>query len=81
MTAMHLAEEILREIDAGRLDADAVVVRPFCMCDQDVGYVEAQFLDQVIRRWEPADVEPEGRVYKHGSAAPGDNATATLKLG
>lgn len=55
MTVKELADRIVAEISAGHLDPKAVVVRPFCMCDEDVGYVEAMHLDQVVRRWDLSD--------------------------
>lgn len=81
MTARELAERILAEIAAGELDPNAVVVRPLCMCDESVGYVEAQHLDQVIRRFDSAGPDSHKRLYKHGNVPPGDDAVRTMKLG
>ena len=91
MTARELAEQILREIKDGTLDAEAIVVRPLCMCDQEHGLVEARYLDQVVRRYEgvpeslqvlaaEVDVRPT-RTFKHGNVAPGPSTQKTVKLG
>jgi len=50
MNARELAERILREIENGALDPEAIVVRPFCTCDGDYGYVEVRHLDQALQR-------------------------------
>jgi hypothetical protein len=90
MRARELAEQILREIEEGTLDPEAIVVRPFCMCDEEPGYVEARYLDQVVRRyeigWQPPDPEHgenpiDSRIFKKGSVAPGPSTETTLKLG
>lgn len=85
MTAQELAARILAEIAAGELDPNAIVIRPLCMCDEQVGYVEAQYLDQVVRGFEASNVEPEsgrsGRLYRYGAVPLGDGAARTLKLG
>ena len=52
MNVQELVDELQSRIDSGDITPSTVVVRPFCMCDQDVGYVEARHLDQVIRLWE-----------------------------
>ena len=89
MNARELAQAILDEIEAGTLDPEAIVVRPFCMCDDEYGYVEARYLDQVIRRYEPV-VEPEwakglgespSRMFRSGNVEPGPSTALTLKLG
>ena len=89
MTARELAQEILDRIEAGTLDPEAIVVRPSCMCDDEYGFVEAEHLDQVIRRYEPM-TEPEWaeglgksplRLFRHGNVAPGPSTALTLKLG
>jgi hypothetical protein len=91
MTARELAEQILRGIEDGTLDAEAIVVRPVCMCDQEQGLVEARYLDQVVRRFEDApesmralaaeaDFVPT-RTFKHGTVEPGPSARKTVKLG
>ncbi|MEZ4222564.1 MAG: hypothetical protein R3B13_16610 [Polyangiaceae bacterium] len=82
MKLRELADEIVRRIDAGEIDPDAIVVRPLCMCDEEVGYVEAQFLDQVVRQIDSApDVAPPGRIYRHGNAPASRNTAVTVKLG
>jgi hypothetical protein len=81
MNALELAERILADIEAGTLDPNAVVIRPFCMCDQDLGYVEAAFLDQVIRRHDPAHLVSGQRIYRYGNVEPSGDTTVTLKLG
>jgi hypothetical protein len=85
MTAQELAARILAEIATGELDPDAIVIRPVCMCDEDVGYIEAHYLDQVVRRFEAYHIESEsghsGRVYRYGAVPLGDGAARTLKLG
>jgi len=90
MTTRELAEEILQRIKDGTLDPEAVVVRPFCACEDDNGYLEADHLDQVVRRYDEVS-EPEwfkdldgkfhSRVYKYGSVEPGPLTCLTLKLG
>ena len=42
MKAKELATKILAMIEAGELDPDAIVVRPFCLCDEDNGWIEAR---------------------------------------
>jgi hypothetical protein len=91
MKARELAEQILREIEDGTLDPEAVVVRPLCMCDENYGLVEARYLDQVTRRFEntPESVlalaaEAEfvsTRTFSYGNVEPGPTAQKTLKLG
>lgn len=91
MNVKELAERILREIEDGTLDPQAIVVRPFCMCDEEYGFVEAQHLDEVVRRYEVAHdpTEPIGmqeesialRIYKYGNVEPGPPTVKTLKLG
>lgn len=82
MTVQELADLIRRRIDEGTLDPDAVVVRPFCLCDEESGFVDAQHLDEVIRTWEPAPgVSPSRRIYKYGNADPGGQTEKTVKLG
>lgn len=80
MTARELAERILDRIKEGSLNPNAIVVRPFCMCDEEVGYVEASFLDQADRRWEPADGDID-KLFKYGEVPPGVPSITTLKLG
>lgn len=80
MTVKELAELILVRIEAGELDPDARVVRPFCMCDTDVGYIEARFLDDVRRAWDRAPgIEGEGRIYRYGNSEDVE-AVMTVKL-
>ena len=91
MNARELAEQILREIEDGTLDPEAVVVRPVCMCDQEYGLVEARYLDQVIRRFEnvpeavqklAADAEfVPTRTFSHGNVESGPSTQKTVKLG
>ena len=87
MKVRELAEEILRQIERGELDPEATVVRPFCLCDSENGYVEAHYLDQIVRRYEDSEpVEFEGeisvtRMFKHGNVEPGPFTEKTLKLG
>lgn len=91
MNARELAERILLAIENGTLDPEAIVVRPFCMCDDAYGYVEARHLDQVVRRYEdvlePArPVDSDGkpvaaRIFKYGNVDPGPSTEKTLKLG
>jgi hypothetical protein len=89
MNVRELAQEILQRIEAGTLDPQAVVVRPSCMCDDEYGYVEAQYLDQVVRRYEEVS-EPEwskglgkspSRIFRYGDVEPGPSTALTLKLG
>lgn len=82
MTAAQLADELRRMLDAGELDPDAIFVRPFCMCDEDVGYVEVRYIDQVRRMFSdaPADSGETSRLFHFGSSA-GPNAAQTVKLG
>jgi hypothetical protein len=91
MNARELAERILKEIEEGTLDPEAIVIRPFCMCDEEYGFVEAMHLDQVIRRYEAVpepptlsdqDGEPiASRIFKYGNVEPGPFTERTLKLG
>jgi hypothetical protein len=91
MNARELAERILRDIEEGTLDPDAIVVRPFCLCDEEGGLVEARHVDQVVRRFEPIPkpsppIESEGepiatRIFKYGSVEPGPSTAKTVKLG
>jgi hypothetical protein len=91
MNARELAEQILRAIEDGTLDPEAIVVRPFCACDDEYGYVEARHLDRVVRRYEDV-LEPSGpvesdgepiasRIFKYGNVDPGPSTEKTLKLG
>jgi len=91
MNAIELAERILRDIEDGTLDPEAIVVRPFCLCDEECGLVEARHVDQVVRRYEPVAepsvaVEEDGepiatRIFKYGSVEPGLSTAKTMKLG
>jgi hypothetical protein len=91
MNARELAETILRDIEEGTLDPDAVVVRPFCLCDEECGLIEARHVDQVVRRYEsvpapPPPIELDGdpvatRIFKRGSVEPGPSTAKTVKLG
>ena len=54
MTAAQLADDLRRMPDAGELDPNAVFFRPACMCDEDVGYVEVRYIDQVRRMFSDA---------------------------
>lgn len=83
MKARELAKQIFRRIEDGTLDPEAVVVRPFCACDDDFGFVEAQYLDQVVRGYENVP-DPEAlasRIFKKGNVEPGPSSAITLKLG
>ena len=89
MTARELAQEILQSIEDGTLDPRAVVIRPACMCDDEYGWVEAKYLDQVVRRYEVVS-EPEwakglgespSRIFQSGDVEPGPSTAVTLKLG
>jgi hypothetical protein len=57
MTARQLLTVIQAGLADGTLDPDALVVRPFCCCDHDNGYTEAQHLDQLFLR--RRDLEPD----------------------
>jgi hypothetical protein len=81
MTVGELIERLQHLVTTGAIERDAVVVRPFCTCDQDVGYVEAKFVDQVIRRWEQVGTAPEERIYRYGDVPPGESTATTVKLG
>jgi hypothetical protein len=82
MTAAQLADELRRMLDAGELDPDAVFVRPFCMCDEDIGYVEVRFVDRVRRMFSdtPTDSGETRRVFHFGSSK-GPHTAPTVKLG
>ena len=90
MTARELALEILQRIEAGTLNPQAAVIRPFCMCDDEHGYIEAQYLDQVVRRYEDIPElelvkelggEQASRIFRAGDVEPGPSTALTLKLG
>jgi hypothetical protein len=82
MKLRELADLILDKIGSGDLDPDAVVVRPLCACDEDVGYVEAQFVDQVSREIHAApNVDPHGLIYRHSSNERATSSATTVKLG
>lgn len=91
MNARELAERILLEIEEGILDPEAIVVRPFCMCDQECGFVEARHLDQVVRRYEDIPESPwlrnvggepvASRIFSYRNVELGPSTGRTLKLG
>jgi hypothetical protein len=91
MNARELAERILKKIEEGTLDPEAIVIRPFCMCDEEYGYVEARYLDQVVRRYEAVPEVPmlsdqdgesiSSRIFKYGDVETGPFTEKTLKLG
>ena len=79
MNVKELADLINKMIQDGELDPSTSVVRPFCMCDEEYGYVEAHFLDLVERKYE-ADKENNKR-YEYGNVVPNNNSEITAKLG
>lgn len=91
MKARELAEQILRRIEEGTLDPEAVIVRSFCLCDDDFGFVEASFLDQVVRRYEESsqpteraandEDNTETRIFRKGSVNEGPLTATTVSLG
>jgi hypothetical protein len=83
MTAAELANELRRMIDAGELAPDAVFVRPLCMCDEDIGYVEVQHVDQVRRMFSetPVDVSIKTTRLFHFGNSDDAKAINTVKLG
>jgi hypothetical protein len=82
MTAAQLANELRRMLDAGELDPDAVFVRPCCMCDEDVGYVEVRFVDQVRRMFSDSSTDSdETRRIFHCGNSDNQHAIQTVKLG
>ena len=83
MTAAELADELRRMLDAGELDPDAVFVRPFCMCDEDVGYVEVRYVDQVRRMFSDTRALPSGEASRlfHFGDSEEPKAIKTIKLG
>ncbi len=82
MTVQELVELLRERIADGSLNPHAIVVRPFCFCDEESGFVEAQHLDEVIREWKSAPEVSQGqRVYQFGNSQPGERAEKTVKLG
>jgi len=82
MTAAQLSEELRRMLDSGELDPDAVFVRPFCLCDEDIGYMEVSYIDQV-RRMFPDTQTDSGearRLFRFDNSEAGA-AAQTVKLG
>jgi len=75
VTARELAENILRRIEEGSLDPEAVVVRPLCV---EEAFVEVRYVDQVVRRLGAYQGDPERRVFDPGAAPIGET---TVKLG
>ena len=69
-------------LDAGELDPNAVVVTPCCMCDEDIGYVEVRFVDQVRRMFSdaPTDSGETRRIFQFGNSEL-PHAAQTVKLG
>ena len=82
MTATQLSDELRRMLESGELDPDAVFVRPFCMCDEDIGYVEVRFVDQVRRMFSdnPTDSGKSWRMFHFGNSE-GKHTAQTVKLG
>jgi len=82
MTAAQLADDLRRMLDAGELDPNAVFVRPACMCDEDVGYVEVRYIDQVRRMFSdtPTDSGETRRLFHFGNSE-GQHTAQTVKLG
>jgi hypothetical protein len=76
--AKELALEILAMIENGELDPDAIVVRPFCMCDEVHGWIEARFVDSVFRK--PIKSDSDLPMFKYGNSDDSD-AILTVKLG
>ena len=66
MKAKDLAKEILTMIESGELDPDAIVVRPFCMCDERNGWIEARFVDAVFRK--PIKADSDNQMYECGNS-------------
>ena len=83
MTAAELAIELRRMLDAGELDPDAVFVRPLCMCDEDIGWVEVRYVDQVRRMFSDTRPDSSGeasRLFRSGNSDD-PKAIKTAKLG
>jgi hypothetical protein len=78
MTIKELSNELVRRIAAGEIDPNAVVVTPFCSCDEDVGYKEVQFVDGVRRMH--TDTEAGTRIFHFGNSEH-PKALPTVKLG
>ena len=78
MTAKELAEKILKMIKSGELNPNAIVVRPFCMCDENNGWIEAEFIDRVSRT--PIKANSDRQMFQYGNSDD-ENAIMTLKLG
>jgi hypothetical protein len=74
MTAKQLAEEVLRMIQAGEISPDTPVVRRFCMCDDDYGWVAVKSVD--IVRHDPDEAFGGEQAEKPAAIAP-----VTIKLG
>jgi hypothetical protein len=74
MTAQHLADELARMIRAGEISPNTPVVRRFCMCDDEYGWVGVKSVD-IMGRPEKAD----GTLSK--TAAKGDQKDVVIKLG
>ena len=82
MTIQELADIIEQGLRDGKFAPDAIVVRPFCSCDDENGLVEARHLDEVLRHWDAAPgVSPGGRLYRRGNVDFTDAQSAkTVKL-
>ena len=78
MKAKELAVEILARIEAGELDPNATVVRPFCMCDLNHGWIEVRFIDSVFRK--PIESDSDMQIFEYGNSDDPD-AKPTVKLG
>jgi hypothetical protein len=78
MTIAQLYKELQRMLEAGEVSPDAVVVTPFCSCDENIGYKEAQFVDDVKRMH--SDTKEGTRIFHFGNSNH-TKAIATVKLG
>jgi hypothetical protein len=50
MNILDLLAAIQAGLADGSLNPDAIVVRPFCLCDLDNGFKEAEYVDQIFLR-------------------------------
>ena len=78
MNAKDLANDILERINSRELDPDATVVRPFCMCDERNGWIEARHVDMVYR--DPMEADSDRQMFKYGNSED-KKAVLTIKLG
>lgn len=78
MTAKQLADELQRMIRAGEISPDTPVVRHFCMCEEDYGWVAVKSVE-VIRHDSDAMIETDkGKAKK--TAAKDQRPPVSLKL-